>query len=90
MQGFVPDLVIFLDVTPRRGMSRAQMRGTTDRIEQEDLVFFQDVYNSYHEHIKSMSNVVVIDAGKPLKVVQSSINSALEKYMENHAKISTN
>lgn len=81
MQGFKPDLVIFLDVSPQRGLSRAYSRGTTDRIEQENLSFFQDVYNRYHEQIKSMNNVVIIDAGKPLKVVQQLIQRALSNYM---------
>ncbi|WP_133129795.1 dTMP kinase [Legionella yabuuchiae] len=81
MQGFKPDLVIFLDVSPKRGLKRAQSRGTTDRIEQEDLSFFQDVYQSYHEHIKTMDNVIIIDAGKPLKVVQNLIKDALDSYV---------
>ncbi|GGI91278.1 dTMP kinase [Legionella impletisoli] len=87
MQGFKPDLVIFLDVSPKRGLKRAQSRGTTDRIEQEALSFFQDVYHRYHEHLKTMDNVVMIDAGKPLKTVQNLIRNALDNYMTHHADI---
>lgn len=85
MEGFKPDLVIFLDVTPYRGLKRAKMRGETDRIEQEAITFFQDVYNGYHHYIKTMDNVVVIDAGKPLKNVQNLIRNALDNYMAHHA-----
>lgn len=80
-----PDLIVFLDVTPELGMQRVAVRGETDRIEQEALVFFHDVYTSYHQHIKTMNNVVVIDASQPLVVVQDSIRIALENYLNNHA-----
>lgn len=82
---FKPDLIVFLDVKPELGLQRAFARGKTDRIEQEALAFFQDVYDSYHHHIKHMDNVVVIDAGKPISVVRRSIKAALETYMNKHA-----
>lgn len=80
-----PDLIIFLDITPEQGMQRVISRGKTDRIEQESMVFFNDVYNSYHQHISTMNNVVVIDASQPLQHVQNAIRIALEHYMVNHA-----
>ena len=79
-----PDLIIFLDISPEQGLKRALKRGKVDRIEQESLAFFTDVFNSYHHHIKTMPNVVRIDASKPLVVVQDSIRSVLEKYMRHH------
>ena len=75
-----PDLIIFLDISPEQGLKRALKRSKADRIEQESLSFFKDVYQSYHEHIKAMNNVAVIDASKPLPVVQHSIRVALEQY----------
>lgn len=75
---FKPDLILFLDISPQQGLQRARMRGRTDRIEQESLAFFTDVRQAYHEQIKQMSHVKVIDAGRPLAVVQQSILSALE------------
>ena len=83
LHGFSPDLIIFLDISPQEGLKRALKRGKADRIEQEALAFFTDVYNSYHEHIKSMKNVVVIDASKPLGVVQNLIQATLENYLSN-------
>ena len=74
-----------MDITPDQGMQRVVSRGKTDRIEQESMVFFNDVYQSYHQHIKTMTNVVVIDASKPLLVVQEAIRAALENYMTDHA-----
>lgn len=80
-----PDLIIFLDITPEQGMQRVIARGKTDRIEQESMVFFNAVYTSYHQHIKTMNNVVMIDASKPLLLVQKAIRTAIEQYI-NHMK----
>tara|TARA_Y100000588_G_scaffold392623_2_gene505204 strand:+ start:792 stop:1466 length:675 start_codon:yes stop_codon:yes gene_type:complete len=81
LNGFKPDLVIFLEVSPQRGLKRAMMRGSTDRIEQESLAFFQEVYNTYHKQLQHMENVVIINAAKPLKEVQQAIRNALTTYM---------
>ncbi len=75
-----PDLIIFLDIKPELGLQRVQKRGKFDRIEQEKLSFFNDVYQSYHHHIKTMDNVVIVDASKPLPVVRNLIRSAIENY----------
>lgn len=82
LQGFKPDLIIFLDINPQLGLKRVQKRGKFDRIEQESLVFFNDVYNGYKEQIKAMNNVAVIDASQPLVVVQNQIRSTLENYIK--------
>jgi dTMP kinase len=82
LKDFKPDLVIFLDIRPEKGLERALHRGKFDRIEQESLDFFNDVYNGYHEQIKTMNNVVVIDASLPLAVVRKSIMTALKNYMQ--------
>ena len=82
LHDFKPDLIIFLDISPEQGLKRVKKRGKVDRIEQESLAFFSDVYNSYHEQIKTLRNIVVIDASKPLVVVQNLIREALEQYMQ--------
>ena len=80
-----PDLTIFLDVSPELGLQRAGLRGAMDRIEQESLAFFKAIYDAYHRQIKTMHNVVVIDASQPLAVVQKSIATALTNYLATHA-----
>ncbi len=80
-----PSLTIFLDVSPEMGLQRASLRGAMDRIEHESLDFFRAVYAAYHRQIKTMSNVVVIDASQPLKAVQASIATALQDYLATHA-----
>jgi dTMP kinase len=81
----LPDLIIFFDIKPELGLQRAMQRGQLDRMEQESMLFFQQVYDSYHHHIKLMKNVVKIDASKPLAVVQNLIGAALQHYLVNHA-----
>ncbi|KTC66159.1 dTMP kinase (plasmid) [Legionella adelaidensis] len=78
---FKPDLIFFLDVSPEKGLERAKKRGKTDRIEQESLLFFKKVYKSYHEHIKKMDNVVIINAEQRLLEVQKQIRLTLENFL---------
>ena len=80
------DLTIFLDVSPELGLKRAGLRGAMDRIEQESLAFFRAVHDAYHDHIKTMPNVVVIDASQPLDVVRQSIATALEHHLASYVK----
>ena len=82
LKDFKPDLIIFLVITPEQGLQRALGRGKFDRIEQESIEFFNDVYNAYQEQIKTMKSVVVIDASLPLAVVRKSIMTALKNYMQ--------
>ena len=80
LKGFQPDLIFFLDINPEEGLRRAFKRSKADRIESEALSFFTDVYRSYHEHIKTLRQVVVIDASRPLLAVQHQIYEALQRY----------
>ena len=59
------------------------MRGKLDRMERESLEFFTAVYQGYHEYIKTMKQVVIIDASKPLVVVQAAICKELKHYLHN-------
>jgi dTMP kinase len=80
LQGFTPDLTFFLDITPEAGLYRVNQRGKSDRIERESLIFFHQVYQTYHQAIAQMKNIVVIDASQPLQEVQKSIIEHLEQF----------
>lgn len=82
LEGFSPDLVLFLDVDPELGLRRALARGHSDRIEQESLDFFKTVSHAYHASIQLMKQVVVIDANQPESVVQHAILDVLTHYLE--------
>lgn len=84
LQGFEPDLILYLDISPELGLARAKARGNFDRIEQEAIGFFNDVYTSYHKHIRLMKNVVVIDASQSLEEVQVNIRTTLQVFLNEH------
>ncbi|CDZ79272.1 Thymidylate kinase [Legionella massiliensis] len=82
-----PDLIIYLDISPEQGFERVVKRGEKDRIEEEALSFFNQVYCGYHEMIQKMDNVALIDASQTLETVQESILSQLKRFF-NHYEIS--
>lgn len=74
-----PDLTLYLDIDPAVGLERARQRGELDRIEQEQLAFFQRTRQKYLQIAATEPNIVVIDAGQTLEQVQQSITAALHK-----------
>lgn len=75
-----PDLTLYLDIDPVIGLERARARGELDRIEQEQLGFFQRARAKYLAVAASEANIVVIDAAKPLADVQQQLRVALEQH----------
>jgi len=69
-----PDLTILLDAPAEIGMQRAKKRGAIDRMESEDITFYERVRNGYltlaSEH---KERFVIIDATQSLKSVQAEI-----------------
>lgn len=87
LQKFKADLVLFLDISPDRGMKRIRRRGYLDRIEKESMDFFTRVYEAYHANINNMDNVCTIDADLPLKTVQESILGHLQDFLHQNAHV---
>lgn len=85
LNGFKPDLIVFLDIHPQVGLERARQRSEADRIEQESLDFFMDVYQSYHQLLQASDEAVCIDALQPLDTVQAAILAALKTFVAQHA-----
>jgi len=84
---FKPDLILFLDVRPKQGLERVKKRGAFDRIEQESLDFFTRVYTAYHQTIKNMPNVRIIDASAPVNIVRRNIVNQLSSFLQHNAII---
>ena len=82
MQGFKPDLTVFLDITPEAGFQRVRERGPLDRIEQESMSFFSRVHEAYRQNLEGMDNVCMIDASLPLAVVQEKIVQQLTHFLQ--------
>jgi len=73
-----PDFTLYLDIDPVIGLERARVRGDLDRIEQEQLAFFQRTRARYLEIAHREPNIAVIDASRPVAQVQQQIVAALE------------
>ncbi|MDP3268442.1 MAG: dTMP kinase [Legionella sp.] len=81
LNGFKPDLTLYLDLSPELGMQRVQLRGTFDRIEQQDSDFFQRTHEMYLQQIKNNNDIRIIDASCALDKVQSVISAVLNEFV---------
>ncbi|MBL7480940.1 dTMP kinase [Legionella bononiensis] len=84
LNGFKPDLTLYLDISPEIGMQRAKQRGTFDRIEQQALEFFHRVHETYIKYINANPDIVTIDASRPLTDVRSAIQEAVNRFIEHY------
>ncbi|CAM4495748.1 MAG: Thymidylate kinase [Legionella sp.] len=82
LDGFKPDLTLYLDISPEEGMQRVRSRGAFDRIEQQSIDFFNRVHDSYLKHVQKNPHAITIDASRPLPVVQQAIQEALQAFIE--------
>jgi dTMP kinase len=78
---FKPDLTLLLDVDEKKGLERARERGDLDRIEEEDLAFFQRTRQAYLNIAAKDPTIIVIDANKPMLDVHQAILQAIEEYL---------
>lgn len=81
LHNFTPDLTFFLDLSPQDGLARIRARGSLDRIEQESLAFFERVYRSYKDTIRTMNDVIVIDAAQSQDEVALNITNYLSSLL---------
>lgn len=73
-----PDLTLYLDIDPALGLARAAHRGELDRIEQEQLAFFERTREKYLQIATTEPGIVVIDANQALAQVQTALQQALD------------
>ncbi|WP_336290521.1 dTMP kinase [Aeromonas dhakensis] len=79
---FKPDLTLYLDIDPAIGLQRARHRGELDRIELEQLSFFERTRQRYLELAAADASVKVIDAGQAPEQVKAAIEAALAHYLK--------
>lgn len=80
-----PDITFLLDMPIADGLKRMAARGKPDRIEKEELAFFERARKAYLERAGSQpERVKVIDAGLALNAVQDQVSTALNAFLVNH------
>ncbi|RUO41132.1 dTMP kinase [Pseudidiomarina aestuarii] len=75
---FGPDLTLLIDVDPKLGLERARTRGALDRIEQEDLSFFERTRARYLELAEADRSIHVIDGGQSMEAVHRDLLACVE------------
>lgn len=81
---FSPDLTLYLDLDPEIGLARARGRGELDRIEQQEIAFFQRTRARYLALVKDDPKAVIINAEQPIEQVRADIQSAVLNFVKNH------
>lgn len=77
-----PDMTVLLDAPAEVGMSRAASRGETDRLESEQMSFYNRVRNHYLALAASEpERFSVIDASEALDAVQLQIGTAIDRLL---------
>lgn len=83
-EGLEPDVTLLLDASAEIGMSRAEKRGATDRLESEKISFYERARQGYLSLAEAEpGRFVVIDAAQPLERVKADIAVVFEKLLSN-------
>ncbi|WP_448556560.1 dTMP kinase [Thalassotalea montiporae] len=81
LKGFKPDLTLYLDIAPSIGLARARARGALDRIELEQMDFFERVHQKYQSLAAEDETIVSIDASQEMSKVHQDIKLALAQFV---------
>jgi dTMP kinase len=82
LKGLRPDLTVLLDTRVEIGMSRAKLRGSLDRFEQEKDAFFKRVRKVYLTRAHhDPRRIKVVNAGVSIADVQIQISALLNIYL---------
>lgn len=79
LKGFEPELTLYLDISPEVGLSRARQRGDLDRIELEQMDFFNKTRAKYLSIAHTNENIEIIDAEQTPEQVGQQIVAVLEQ-----------
>lgn len=76
-----PDLTVLLDAPVEVGRARASARSEADRIEAEDMAFFNRVRDMFLARAEQYKRYSVVDATQPLEHVQKDIELSLKQLL---------
>lgn len=80
IEGHLPDLTLFLDLDPAKGMERIGVRGYKDRLELEGESFHEKVYEGY-QIVSSLypERIRRVNASQSLEAVVSDVIEIIEE-----------
>ncbi|GAA4492596.1 dTMP kinase [Pseudaeromonas paramecii] len=78
---FAPDLTLYLDIDPALGLARASARGELDRIEQEQLSFFERTRARYQQLAAEDPRIFTVQAQLTPEQVRAQIHQILEQQL---------
>ena len=85
-EGLEPDITLLLDAPASVGMNRARRRGETDRLESEQVSFYERVRAAYLELAQEEpERFAVVDASGDLAAVQADIAAAVDRLFSSNA-----
>lgn len=83
--GMLPDLTLYILVSPEVGLSRKTYQKELDRLELETNAFHKTVYDGYLKLVEKFpERVVLIDGEKSKEEVLQQTIEVIDKYLENH------
>lgn len=83
LKGFKPDLTIWLDCDAEIGLARAKARGALDRIELEEIGFFNQCRAAYQQRFEAdPKRFIRLDANQTIEAVKADLIQALEVWYE--------
>ncbi|NTS77964.1 dTMP kinase [Catenovulum sp. SM1970] len=82
LKGFKPELTLYLDIDPKIGLARARARGELDRIELEELTFFENTRAKYQQIASQDESIVSINAMQTIDEVARDIRKALDDFYQ--------
>jgi dTMP kinase len=82
LQGIEPDFTLYLDVDPIVGIERAKGRGKLDRIEQQDISFFERAREGFLTMANQDPNCHIVSAMQPIEDVHEEIKQSMLRFLE--------
>lgn len=84
-EGLEPDVTLLLDAPAAIGMGRAEQRGATDRLESEQISFYERVRDGYLSLARAEpARFEVIDASQSLAAVKADIGQVLARLLDDY------
>lgn len=77
IDGLKPDIAVFLDVDPEKGLQRKLNIDGGDRLENESINFHKQVYEGYKKLVKTCPEITAVNAERTVDEIFSDIKNII-------------